>query len=720
MRAKIVFILIIFSALTLTAREGMFRLDGITPAMAGDMKALGCQFDPADIWRPGSKCLAMAVVNLGGGTGSFVSADGLIITNHHVAFGAVQSLSSPQHNYIRDGFLARSRSEEIPAPGYSVRVMSGFANVTSRFQAALRPGLDPLKRFRLIEKISQELIRAGEKIPGNECAVARFYGGREFYLVTYFKIRDMRVVYVPARSIGEYGGEIDNWMWPRHTGDFSFLRAYVGQDGRPADWAKDNIPYRPLYYFPIAKTGLRSGDFTMILGYPGTSKRWYTAAEVGNEAQANYPERIALLAQYIELLEKVSAADEAVKIKNAAVLKGLYNSIKNNRGQLAGLQKNRVYEFKLAEEKRLAAFIAAEPERQKKFGRLLGDSERLAAAEREIASLSTVYSWLTRGCRLLDWALTLNKWGREKAKKDPNREPGFMERDMAVKKERLPVSQRNLDLATDKAVLSFFLDKLLTADTAGVFKGLAKEIQQAAGNDRHEKIAAFVDALYANTRLADLDFKLKMLAADAKTQAAVQDAFLSLAARIQPEIDDFNRRKNILAGRWLQLKPLYVEAMMGLHPETLHYPDANSTLRFSYGRVEGYTPRDAVRYTPFTTLAGMLAKNSGEFPFDLDAKMIAAANGRGRARYNDPVLGDVPVNFLTSNDSTGGNSGSPVLNGSGELVGVLFDGNYEALGSDFFYQPDLTRSIHVDIRYVLFVADQVNQAGHVLEELGAQ
>jgi len=720
MRTTIILITIIFSALTLSAKEGMFRLDDITPAMANDMKAMGCRFDPADIWRPGTNCLAMAVVNLGGGTGSFVSPDGLIITNHHVAFGAVQSLSSPERNYIRDGFLARDRSEEIPAPGYSVKVMSGFANVTSRFQSALRPGLDPLKRYLLVEKISQELVRAGERTPGNECAVARFYGGREFYLVTYFKIRDMRVVYVPARSIGEYGGEIDNWMWPRHTGDFSFLRAYVGKDGRPADWAGDNVPFRPLHYFPIAKTALRSGDFTMILGYPGTTKRWFTAAEVASEVQGNYPQRIALLGRYIELLEKYSAADEAVKIKNAGVLKGLYNSIKNNRGMLAGLQRDKVREFKLAEEKQLAAYLAAKPGLQKKFGGLLGDIERLAAAEREINSLSTVYSWMTRGCRLLDWALTLNKWTLEKSRKDQDREPGFMERDIALKKERLPVSQRNFDLATDKAVLSFFLDELLTADTAGFFKTLAEEIGQAAGSSHSEKIAAFVNALYVNTRLADLDFKLKMFAADAKTLAAAHDAFLALAARIQPGIDDFNRRKNVIAGRWLELKPLYVEAMMGLHPERLHYPDANSTLRFSYGRVEGYSPRDAVLYTPFTTLAGVLAKNSGEFPFNLDAKTIAAASGQGRARYDDPVLGDVPVNFLTSNDSTGGNSGSPVLNGRGELVGVLFDGNYEALDSDFFYQPALTRSIHVDIRYVQFIADQVNQADNVLGELGVK
>jgi hypothetical protein len=504
MRVKItvIFILTVFSSLA--AKEGMLPLDAVTPAIAADMKAMGCRIDPADLWRPGQKCLAMAVVKLGA-TGSFVSPDGLIITNHHVAFGAVQSLSTPEHNYLRDGFLAGGRDREVPAPGYSVRVMSGFTNVTPRFRKALRPGLDPEKCYRLVDKISRNLITAGEKIPGNECVVARFDGGREYYLVTYFKIRDMRVVYVPARSIGEYGGEIDNWMWPRHTGDFSFLRAYVGPDGRPADFSPNNVPYRPLHYFPIARTPLRPGDFTMILGYPGTTKRWHTAAEIANEVRANLPGRIGLLAQYIELLEKASARDEGVKIKNAGILKGLNNSIKNNRGLLAGLQKDRIYELKLSREKELGAWIAASPGRQKKYGQLLADIEHLAATEREIGLLSTISGWMTRGCRFLNWALTLNKWGREKAKKDPAREPGYTDRDIALKKVRLPVSQRNLDLATDKAVFIFFLNKLLAADPGDHFKKLRREIEKSPGRDHSEKIQAFVDALYGATRIGDQD-----------------------------------------------------------------------------------------------------------------------------------------------------------------------------------------------------------------------
>ena len=335
----------------------------------------------------------MAVVNLGGGTGSFVSAEGLIITNHHVAFGAVQSLSSPEHNYIRDGFLARSRPEEIPAPGYNVRIMTGFDNVTPLFKPIFRAGLDPQKRYQEVERISKRLIKQGEATTGNECAVAQYYGGREFYLVTYFKIKDMRVVYVPARSIGEYGGEIDNWMWPRHTGDFSFLRAYVAKDGRPAEYAKDNVPYRPLHYFPIARKNLVSGDFTMIMGFPGTTKRWHSAAEISNEIQYNYPERIALLEQYIALLEKMSAARESVKIKNAGTLKGLYNSIKNYRGMLEGLRKNAVHEAKLAAETKLAAFIASRPELQIKYGRLLTDISALAAEER-VLQFTADYIWL--------------------------------------------------------------------------------------------------------------------------------------------------------------------------------------------------------------------------------------------------------------------------------------------------------------------------------------
>ncbi len=714
-----IFCMLLLAALALPAVEGMFPVDGITPAIIADMKALGCRFDPAAIWKPGEKCLAMAVVNLGA-SGSFVSADGLILTNHHVAFGAVQSLSSPERNYIRDGFLAAGREQEVPAPGYSVRVMTGYENVTPRFRAALRAGLDPAKRHQLVEKISKRLVAEGERTQGNECAVAAFYGGLEFYRVTYFKIRDMRVVYVPARSVGEYGGEVDNWMWPRHTGDFSFLRAYVGRDGRPADYSPDNVPFRPLHYFPVARTPLREGDFTMILGYPGTTKRWLAAAEVANEVEANYPGRIALLERYIDLVEKLSAADEGVRIKNAGMLKGLYNSIKNNRGMLAGLERDAVLRQRQQAEGELASWIAADPARQKRFGRVLADIERLAAAEREIASLSTISGWLTRGCRLLDWALTLNQWGREKAKKNLNRQPGFLDRDMANRMARLPISQRNLDLATDRAVFVFFLGRLLDADPAGHFRKLAQEVERFPGADRGARIQAFADHLYQGTRLADLEFKRKMFNSDARALADAGDPFLDLAARIQPAFDALDRRRSAISGGWLELKPLYVQAMKQARPQAPPYPDANRTLRFSYGRVEGYAPRDAVRYAPFTTLAGVLAKHSGADPFHLSATFIAAAGGDGRRSHADPELGDVPVNFLTGNDSTGGNSGSPVLNADGELVGVLFDGNYESLVSDFVFQPGLTRSIHVDLRYVRYVADQVDRAAPVLRELGLE
>ncbi len=720
MKIKTVFISIVFSALALTAKEGMYRIDGVTPAIGKDMQAMGFALDPASIWQTGKKSLAMAVVNLGGGTGSFVSPDGLIITNHHVAFGAVQSLSSPEHNYIRDGFLARSRSEEIPAPGYSVRIMTGFENVTPLFKSIFRSGMDPQKRSRRIDKISKRLIKKGEAVPGHECLVAKYYGGREFYLVTYLKIRDMRVVYVPARSIGEYGGEIDNWMWPRHTGDFSFLRAYVGKDGRPAEYAKDNVPYRPLHYFPIARQNLKSGDFTMIMGFPGTTKRWFSAAEIGNEIQSNYPERIGLLEQYIALLEKTSMDRETLKIKHAGILKGLYNSIKNYRGMLESLRKNAVHETKVDAENKLTAWIASRPALKKKYGRLLADIAVLAAEERSLGSLQTIYGWMNRGCRLFNWGLTIEKYSREKAKKDMAREAGYMERDITAKKERLPVSQRNLDLETDRAVFAFFLNKLLSADATGIFKILRQEVEQSPGTGLDEQISVFVRNLYEHTRLADLDFKIKMFAADGKTVAAAGDAFISLAAKIRPDIDAFNNRKNSIGNRWLLLKPLYAEAMMQMCPGETFYPDANSTLRFNYGCVEGYSPRDAVSYAPFTTVAGVLAKNSGVFPFNLDAKAVAAFQKKDYDRYIVPELNDVPVNFLTSNDSTGGNSGSPVLNGRGELVGVLFDGNYESLSSDFFYQPAITRSIHVDIRYVLFVADKINQASNILRELAAE
>ncbi len=535
----------------LCAEEGMYLINGLTPQMAAEMRRLGCTLQPGDIWDGQGHGLALAVVNLGA-TGSFVSAQGLIITNHHVAFGAVQRQSTPEHNYIRDGFLADAPEKEIQAPGYTARVMVGFDNVTPRFNPVFKKGLAPRLRQQLQEKISKQLVAEGEKKKGVECDVASFYGGKEFYLVTYFKIRDVRIVYVPPRSIGEYGGEIDNWMWPRHTGDFSFLRAYVGRDGLPADYAKENIPFQPKVYLKIARQPLAEGDFTMIMGFPGRTYRWYCAAAVGNEVNFNYPQRIDLLKGWIALLEKISASSEAVKIKNAGVLKGLYNSFKNNEGMLAGLRRGGLYQQKLEEEKQLQAWLDSRPKWQAQYGKLLTDLSRLQEERRNYLAATSLLSWMRRGSRFLDWALTIHKWSREKNKKDMAREPGYMQRDIEIKKTSMKIAQSSLDIPSDQAVFAYFLKKMLELPETGVSAVLRQGVATAPGQTMEEKTANWVARLYTNSRLGDAPQRLKMLDMESRALRQQRDAFVELAALLQPELDRLNDKGKELAGEALQ------------------------------------------------------------------------------------------------------------------------------------------------------------------------
>ena len=717
-RLSLILLFSIF-ALQLAAEEGMIPIDGMTPAVFQRMKQLGFQLKPEDIWDGKGNGLALAVVNLGA-TGSFVSENGLILTNHHVAFGAVQRQATPEHNYIRDGFLADSPANEIQAPGYTAKVMIGFENVTARFKEAFRKGLSPKQRYEMVQRISRKLVAGGEKEKGVECQISAFYGGREFYRITCFRIKDIRIVYVPPRSIGEYGGEIDNWMWPRHTGDFSFLRAYVGRDGFPADFSRDNVPFKPKRFLKISGTPLKEGDFAMIMGYPGRTSRWYCAAAMGNEVLFNYPRRIRLLKEWIAVLEQASNASEAVRIKNAGQLKGLYNSLKNSQGMLESLLRIKLYERKLQEEKDLSRFIDSRPGLKTAYGRLIEGMNQYHRDMENLTATTSVLQWMIRGSRLLQWAITINKWSIEKAKKDAVREPGYQSRDIETKKMGMRIAQSSLDIPTDKSIFSYFLKQILKLPAAAGMEVLPQEVAATEGETDDEKIVRLAERIYASSRLADTDVRLKMMDMSGKAIAAQKDAFIELARKLQKEIDRLSEAERILSGRALLLEPLYIEAVMRMKENKLTYPDANSTFRFSYGRVEGYSPRDAVEYKPFTTLKGVIEKNSGQFPFDLDSR-LADVYGKGEySSYLDRDLKDVPVNFITSNDSTGGNSGSPVLNGRGELVGILFDGNYEALSSDFRYDPAITRSIHVDIRYVLFISDKVSRAVNVLKELGVQ
>jgi hypothetical protein len=710
--------LTVFFAAAAHSDEGMWMLHQLPELDQAKLAKMGLQLTPQELWDAGAgKGLASAVVSLGGCSASFVSPDALIATNHHCAFGAIQMNSSPEHDYITDGFLARTRTEELEAKGSRVYVFLGYDEVTPQMKSVLTAGMDPVARTDALEKQEKRLVAQCEK-DGLRCRLAQMYGGLTYYMFRTLELRDVRLVYAPPRSIGEYGGEIDNWMWPRHTGDFSFLRAYVGPDGKPADYSPNNVPYRPARWLKVATTPLREGDFTMILGYPGRTMRFRTSTAIADDLEFNYPHRIALYKDLIDIVETQSKRGKDVEIKLASMLKGLYNTYKNNQGMLAGLRDADLAGRQRAVESGLAAWIAADPARKAKYGNVLPEieavlAERRATRERDLLAMQFGGARVTS---LLSAAITIERWTSERAKPDLDREPGYQDRDERSKRQSLERLQANLDLQADRAVLRYMLGRA-SALPQNQRMGAVDRALAATGKSGDEAIEALLDRLYAGTRLSERAERLAMFGARREDLLARGDAMIAFASELRADLDAWEKAADRYEGQMVTVVPRYIEALAAWRGAAI-YPDANSTLRFTYASVKGYVPRDGVTYTPFTTLSGVVAKHTGEEPFNAPARLLEAAKGGRTSGYADPVLGDVPACFLSTNDITGGNSGSPIMNGRGELIGLAFDGNYESMTSDYLYTDAMSRTINVDARYMLWVMDHVDKAHNLLKEMG--
>lgn len=701
------------------ADEGMWLLDQI-PQLEPTLKAMGMQLSPREIWDPKTNTgLASATPWLGGCSSSFVSPDGLIVTNHHCAFGAIQMNSTPEHDYITDGFLAASRKEELPHKAGRVTVFKGYEDVTQAVASVIKPGMEPEARAKAIELREKELVAACEK-GGLRCRVGEMFGGGKFYLFRQLELRDVRLVYAPPRSIGEYGGEVDNWVWPRHTGDYSFLRAYVGPDGKPADYSPDNVPFRPERWLSLAKEPLKDGDFAFILGYPGKTMRYRIAAAVADDTGFYYPQRIELLKDLIAIAENEGKRGKDVEIKLASQLKGFYNSVKNNEGMLEGLTSSDLAGRKRAEEAKLNAWIDAEPARTARFGNALPEMEKALAAKNATRQRDFLLGWMPipRSSSLLAAAVIIERRSFERTKPDLERKAGYQARDERTLRQRLFNMQRNLDLPYERKVLAYLFGRA-AALPAGQRITAVDEALGATGKAGDEAVTAMLDKLYAGTGLADEKTRLAMFDMDHKALLAKGDTMIGFAAALRRDTAAEEQVTDRHKGEMVALAPRYIGALAAWKNAPL-YPDANSTLRLTYGSVKGYSPRDGVYYKPFTTHHGVVEKETGQEPFASPQRLLAAEKAGADGTYGDQRLGDVPACFLTDNDITGGNSGSPVMNGKGELIGLAFDGNYEAIDSDFQFNPALSRTISVDIRYVLWCMDYVDKAHALMREIGME
>lgn len=678
-----------------------------TPSQVLDLgpkwvKEQGFQLPLGKLWdkKKGTGLLSNAV-QLPGCSGSFVSADGLLITNHHCVVSILQEHSTPGANLFEDGYLAKTRADEKQSKSFRLQVPRAFRDVTAEVRAKLDAAPSDLERYRALEAVQNTLVAACEKeapspgAVGTRCTFATFDGGVSFNLTIFDELADVRLVWAPPRGVGEYGGEIDNWSWPRHTGDFSLVRAYDAK----------GQPWKPQHYFPLATQGVKPGDAVAVLGYPGVSFRALLAREMQERAERWFPAREKFTGEWIALYEKVTAGSEEGRIAVTDELKRFANVHKNAQGQVAGIARGNILEKQRAAEDAVLEWAKKQPAQAKaveakaKLEALL--DERLRTWDHDFT-----VDMLPSASRALEWAVFLARLSTEKAKPDLEREPGYQERDLPRIRERLARDQKKFFLAADRE-----------ATLAWVKRAQALPAEQRIAAVDAE-LPKKLDALYAKTKVTVLDERKKMIDETADQLKARKDPLLELGFALDAERKAQKERTDAWSGAALMYRPLWRAAVMA-HARKPVAPDANSTLRVTFCRVKGYDPKDGMTMKPQTTLSGMLAKHTGQAPFVVPQKVLDAGRAKKLGRWKDAALGDVPVAFLADCDTTGGNSGSPVIDGNGRLVGVNFDRVWENIANDFGYNPEVARNVTADARYALWQLDEVEGAKELLVELGA-
>jgi hypothetical protein len=691
-------------AFTLLPDEGQWLPTQVRQMDWQALEARGMQVSKDQFWHPENGGVLSATVHINGCTASFVSADGLLITNHHCGFGAISALSTVESNFLRDGFAAADRSAELHARGVTAFVLKRIEDVTAVFHEAQAKAASDLERWDITQQVQARLVAEGQnKEPDTVCSVASFLEGQEYHLYYRTRITDVRLCYAPPRAVGEFGGEVDNWEWPRHTGDFALFRAYVAPDGTPRAHHAENVPFRPRHWLKVSTKGVQEGDLAIVMGYPGRTQRYRTSTAVRMHQGFVFPKRERLLTDVIGVLEQVAATSEERALALASRIKSLANVQKNARGMVWGLERNAVVARKLREEREFQAWVDADAGRKAKWGSVLQDllalDEQEAQGIEKDMAIGFAIGFLGQQAALLDGLMD----GCGAALRAPEG--------------RLPppaLRRVGADaLTADLELLQRPLLEVLLGEVRSLPEDQRPKGSEALGAG---PIAEAVEGLLQRTRMTDAEARAELFGGGLDALRSSDDPLVALALGLAQERDAFSRRTRERQGRQLLVGRAWIEAQQAFRGKSF-YPDANNTLRVSIATVKGYAPRDGVFYTPHTTVQGLLQKETGREPFANPPALLAAAPTRQQSRFFDRQIGDVPVCFLTDGDTTGGNSGSPVVNGRGELVGINFDRVFEAVSGDFGWSPERSRNISVDVRFVLWVIESVFPAPAVLAEL---
>jgi Peptidase S46 len=683
---------------------------------AGDLGRLGLAIDPALLADPKSSLLA-SIVNLNGCSASFVSKDGLVVTNHHCATGALQHNSTPTQNLLEAGMLAKTRAEELSSgPSSRLSVLSKMTEVTEQVRPALAQVSDDKARVLELEKLQKaQVARCEQGRKDLRCGFVSLYGGLRYFVIETLEIRDVRLVYAPPESVGSFGGEVDNWRWPRQCGDFTFFRAYVGKDGLPADYSPDNVPYQPPAFLKLASAPLEAGDLVMVAGYPGHTELLSPAIEMQQIQSVVYPEQLAMFDAYLALIAELGKDDPELAIKATGRRRGFDNYRTKHLGELEGMRKAQLLEKKLAEQRALRAYIDADPARRASFGSVLGDLEALYLEQEKTRVADTALERELLLPRLFFAAYRIARMAEERKKPDAERDPSYQERNV----NRLRDDLKALDASYSPKLDRAFLKLALRRDLARSAEQRTPALALIAGKDAKEAdLDRAIAKLYDKTKLGDAKTRLELFdKATPATLAAHPDPLVRMMSKLYPHVRAVDDRRKRFEGKLLLLQPRYMEALLAFKGGAVA-PDANSTLRIAFGTVKGAPPGEpGADIGAFTSLSSMVKKSTGKEPFDTPARVLLAAKDGPRSRFAAKPLGDVPVNFLSDLHITNGNSGSATLNAKGELVGLAFDGTYESVASDWVFSPN-TRSIHVDLRYVLWLLAEVEHAQGLLTELG--
>lgn len=717
-RILIVFLSVVISLSGLRADEGMWLPMFLKSMNFKEMQEKGLKLTPEQIYSVNNSSLKDAIVGLGQPgwdgafnfcTGEIISKEGLFLTNHHCGYGAIQQLSTDEENYLEDGFWAMTREQEKPA-GFVVHILQRMEDVSAAVLTDVTETMSDDERGKLIRTRVDSIKKAAEGDSHYKAVIKPFYKGNEYYMFIYEVFSDVRFVGAPPSSIGKFGGDTDNWMWPRHTGDFSLFRIYADKDNKPASYSADNVPYTPKHHLPVSIKGVEKEDYAMIFGFPGSTDRYLTSYGVKLATDKDQPARVKIRRTKLDLYEEQMNVDASVKLKYASKHSGVSNYWKYFKGQTAGLKRLDVYGKKKAQEEAFMTWANADKDRKAMYQDIFPIYEDVYDTLNKYQLSNTFLSEAVLGVEIFRFSRSFNALKSALETKEVPQE----------KIVAITESLRAQAAGHFKDYVASIDRNVLAAMLKLYYEDLPIELQSPWFRDyvakNKEDFDRIADRVFAKSIFASEE-KLTKFLDNPKAKTLAKDPALLITTKLLDHFSDNHRAPmNEASKKMAKAQRLYVHGLRKMNPNKSYAPDANSTMRVTYGQVLDYFPRDAVYYNYYTTLDGVIEKEDKNNPeFIVHPKLKELHKAKDYGRYGKD--GELVVCFISNNDITGGNSGSPVINGNGELIGTAFDGNWEAMSGDIAFEPDLQRTISVDIRYTLFIIDKFAGAGHLIEEM---